>query len=62
MAAEVYNFGHEPEGKLPDNEGQNPHNQGQTKYVIFLISFVNSVCKTLMCIIVILYKDGSSPL
>jgi hypothetical protein len=60
LIAEVDNFGRKPEGKLPNNEGQNLRGRGWTKYVIVLMSFVNNVCKTLMGIIVILCKGGSS--
>jgi hypothetical protein len=60
MIAEGNNFGHKPEGRLLNNEGWDPQSQRQRKYIIVLMSFVNSVCKTLMGIIVNLYKGGSS--
>jgi hypothetical protein len=62
MTSKVDNFGHKPKAKLPNSAGRNPRSWGWRKYVIVLISFVNSVYKTLMCIIVILYKGCSSSL
>jgi hypothetical protein len=60
MAVEGDNFGHKLERKLPNNKGLDPRSRGQRKYVIVLISFVNSVCKALVGIIIILYKGDSS--
>ena len=62
MAAEGNNLGHKLEGMLPNDEGRDPQSRRQGEFVIVLISFVNIICKTLMGIIVNMYKGGSSPL
>ena len=44
------------------DDGLNPQSQGWRKYDIALMAFVNSVCKTMKGMIVILYKLSLFPL
>jgi hypothetical protein len=57
MAAKSNTFGRKPEGRLPNDEGREPESRRRRKYFIVLISFVNSICKTLMDIIENIYKS-----